>query len=177
LQLIPGVRLTLGGGPKVRKTRTVLWIGFLASLACQPRQATQHAGAAVPEAEEIRAAFLVYANDAAWKGRPARPHFTCIQVEGEGDPSPALLQLLSRRNLGLRKGSACAFHGRDVVEPISGSPAVILHVAAVETPTPATARVRGGYAFGRLDGAELVCVLERHGGSWVVTRELSRALS
>jgi hypothetical protein len=155
----------------VRRAQPALWIGLIASLSCQPRTGGQPERAMVPESEQIRAAFLLYANEAAWGGRSAVPHFTCIEVEGGADPSAALLELLSGRKLGLRKRSACAFRGRNVVEPVSGSPAVILQIAELVTMTPGLVRVRGGYTFGRLDGAQFVCELERHGS------ELSRVLS
>jgi hypothetical protein len=160
----------------MRGTGAALLIGVVASLACQQPKGPDQALAEERQRDQIRAAFLLYASGAAWRSRPPLRNFSCIQVEGRRDPSEGLLNLLSDRNLGLRKASACAFHGRALFEPISGSAAVLLYVSAIEA-TRAEVRVRGGYLFGRLDAAEFVCILERQNGTWVATHEVERVLS
>jgi hypothetical protein len=158
------------------KPRLVYAAGLVFGLAaCWPeRLPTPRQASSETDLEDVRAALLRYVNAQARPSEPGSHQVTCVRVENEQDPSPALLSRLSGYPLHVRKASRCVFRGGDVVDAIDGSRGLLLYIDSVQLREPGKASGEGGYMSARKTGMHFVCELEFRLGEWEVSTEVSR---
>ncbi len=156
--------------------RSLTALQLSAVLACTseplppPRQVT-----AASDADDARAALVLYAYNEGLRDAPDERQITCVAVEGGADPAQGVLQRLSGYGLNLRKASACRLEIDVVVETVSELHGALVSVESLRMLEPGKATGVASCLWGRKAGVRVECILEFRLGKWQVVQETGRA--
>ena len=104
----------------------------------------------------------------------------CLQIEGQADPSPALLRRFEGNEPRVKKASLCTSRngsGRGRVQDETGAPGLIFRVDSIKRTGPDTAVVEGGYFEAGLSASGNIYELARESGRWVVKKDTMQWIS
>lgn len=158
----------------MRHLLSLVPLGLVACVSLPAQEAGQLAAdAATPELtrdDAIRAAVFRHLFTHNVSGQQTLAEVYCLQVEGERDPSPALLEALAAEQPRVRPVSACVAGTDDVRERATDQRGLVFRVDKIRL-RGRRAVVEGGYFEAGLSASGNTYVVEQRGERWVVTSE------
>lgn len=144
-----------------------------------PAPAAQPPPAATAEDDDLREVVLRHLFQHNASGQQGSAGIYCIAVEGQADPSPALLARFSRHSPRVLPASACSADvgGVEEAAPAGGrgrgsvARGLLFRINRIQRIGPDRANVDGGYYEGGLSASGNSYVVVREGGRWFVKSE------